>query len=241
MVNALGDILDWCQSHPNDPFVINLSLNGGQSSVLDDELYALQQNCHVCTSVAAGNSASNACDFSPSDASGVLSVMATDDTDSLASFTNTGPCANIAAPGVNVQSAWPYDTNGNYCTGCSAILSGTSMASPIAGGICAISMSEAIPDWIPGNENAGATLLTDELSESTAPLPLVYSLYNASSYLAPNPPQLPPVQHDAQPPPPPPPNEDFQSAPGGGDASRLDYSSSQALVALLIFGLVWWI
>jgi subtilisin family serine protease len=237
VVAALADILAWCLSNPNKPFVINLSLNGGQSSTLDNELYALQQNCHVCISVAAGNSGGNACDYSPSDATGVLSVMATDDTDTIASFSNTGSCTNLAAPGVNVQGAWPFDGNGNPCNDCTAILSGTSMASPLGGGVCAIYLGMAVPNWVPGNENAGSTILQDVLDEATPSLPLVFSYVNASLFLAPNPPPLPP------PPPPNPPRYDPPEDYGQSNPVPVGMAPGRVepLLALGLLAVVWWV
>lgn len=57
--------------------------------------------------------------YSPSSATGVITVGATDSGDNKPSWCNFGADVDIFAPGVSVVSAW---NNGGY-----AVLSGTSM------------------------------------------------------------------------------------------------------------------
>ncbi|HEX6077775.1 MAG TPA: S8 family serine peptidase [Micromonosporaceae bacterium] len=56
--------------------------------------------------VAAGNDDSDACDCSPASAANATTVMASDQTDRKASFSNTGSCADLYAPGVGVTSTY---------------------------------------------------------------------------------------------------------------------------------------
>ena len=94
---------------------------------------------HVC---AAGNSNQNA-DASPMypaayDNRGIISVLASDQSDAGASFTNYGLASvDIAAPGVSTLSTVPMGT----CTLCDPsgykLLSGTSMAAPHVSGVLA--------------------------------------------------------------------------------------------------------
>jgi cerevisin len=57
----------------------------------------------VHVSVAAGNEREDACLSSPSSAKLALTVGATDVRDTLALFSNTGPCVDGLAPGVDVS------------------------------------------------------------------------------------------------------------------------------------------
>ena len=56
--------------------------------------------------IAAGNSAADVVNFSPGSEPSACTVGATDDTDTIASFSNYGALVDIFAPGVNVLSTW---------------------------------------------------------------------------------------------------------------------------------------
>ena len=128
--------LDWVaqNSPPGAPAVVNLSLGGGVSSSLDSAVENLVSR-GMTVVVAAGNSAINACEASPARTPGALTVAASDINDRFASFSNFGSCVDMVAPGVAVTSAWITD---NAST---AVLSGTSMASPHVAGLVAVLMT----------------------------------------------------------------------------------------------------
>ena len=126
--------IDWVAANAIKPAVANMSLGGGVSQMLDDAVRAAAAKGIVFT-IAAGNSAANACNTSPArigggSTPGVLVVGATDSNDVEASFSNYGACVDLWAPGVAIPS---LKVGGGVIS-----LSGTSMAAPHVGGAAAL-------------------------------------------------------------------------------------------------------
>ncbi|RGC68172.1 Extracellular serine proteinase precursor [Micromonospora sp. MW-13] len=96
----------------------------------------------ITVTVPAGNSNTNACNFSPASAPTALTVAATQSNDSRASFSNYGPCVDIFAPGVSIMSAWISSTTAVQ------MFSGTSHAAPHVAGAAARVLS-IYPTWTP--------------------------------------------------------------------------------------------
>lgn len=108
--------------------IVNMSLGGPVSRALDIAIMnSFRRGVYYV--VAAGNENQNACNSSPSRIPSVVTVAASSDTDEKASFSNYGRCVDVYAPGVNLFGAW---LDNQY-----AVLSGTSMASPVAAGVLA--------------------------------------------------------------------------------------------------------
>jgi subtilisin family serine protease len=120
--------------------VLNLSLGGGKSD-LENEACNEAVLAGVVMAVAAGNSNADACNYSPSSASGVLSVGATvldpvdgnedQEVDTRSSFSNWGSCVKIFAPGTLITAAWIGSSSATRT------ISGTSMACPHVAGAAA--------------------------------------------------------------------------------------------------------
>ncbi|MBG0832289.1 S8 family serine peptidase [Planomonospora sp. ID67723] len=124
----------------------NMSLGGGQFASSCDrnpsgngvkpEVDALLSR-GVATVIAAGNSGYGAAVSSPGCISSAVTVGATDNSDTIASFSNRGALLDVFAPGVQILSSVPNNTWARY--------SGTSMAAPHVAGAFAV-MRQAAPD-----------------------------------------------------------------------------------------------
>jgi subtilisin family serine protease len=128
--------VDWVTKNHVSPAVANMSLGGGKSAALDQAV-ANSIASGVTYAIAAGNGdilgrAQNACNSSPADVPAAITVSATDDTDTKASWANIGTCVDIFAPGVNITSSW-HTSNTATNT-----ISGTSMATPHVAGSAAL-------------------------------------------------------------------------------------------------------
>ena len=133
--------LDWILKNGKKPAVVNMSLGGATSSSLDSAVENLYNNGYVMV-VAAGNSNTDACTSSPARVSKAITVAATDNTDTRASYSNYGSCVDIFAPGSQINSSW---IGSNTAT---KILNGTSMATPHVAGVVA-EMLQSTPTAAP--------------------------------------------------------------------------------------------
>lgn len=110
--------------------IINCSWGGSFRSQIAQDLInhvTLDLGCLVVA--AAGNSNTNA-PLYPAAYDNVLSVAATDQTDSRANFSNFGPTVDVTAPGISVSTTAYNDAYGT--------VSGTSFSSPITAGAAAL-------------------------------------------------------------------------------------------------------
>jgi subtilisin family serine protease len=142
--------IDWVSANAARPAVANMSLEGPTSQALDD---AVRNSAAggVFYSLAAGNDAQPACNYSPAraglskvdtnsdgvvnhdDSNGIVTTAATSATDEEASFSNYGKCVDTWAPGVSIPST--------KLGGGTTAMSGTSMAAPHVDGGGALYLS----------------------------------------------------------------------------------------------------
>jgi subtilisin family serine protease len=108
-----------------------MSLSTGTSQSLDRAVNN-SINDGVVYAIAAGNSNTDACNFSPARVANALTVGSTTTSDARSSFSNFGTCVDIFAPGSSITSAWfTSDTATDTITG-------TSMAAPHVAGVAAL-------------------------------------------------------------------------------------------------------
>jgi subtilisin family serine protease len=114
--------------------VVNCSWGGGGGGQFEQDVITYATiNKNTLVVCAAGNDNSSAT-FYPASYKYVLSVASTTSTDAKSSFSNFGTNIDISAPGSAIYSTvW----DNSY-----ASFSGTSMASPITAGVCAIVKSQ---------------------------------------------------------------------------------------------------
>lgn len=121
------DGLDWAIQHGMK--VVNMSLGTSADVQSFHDAVMRVRAAGIMQVVAAGNSGSGV--SFPGAYAEVITVSATDNTNTIASFSSRGPAVDLAAPGVNIYSTYKGRT---YQT-----LNGTSMAAPhVTGGVAAL-------------------------------------------------------------------------------------------------------
>eukprot|EP00188_Purpureofilum_apyrenoidigerum_P002150 Plantae.Rhodophyta-Purpureofilum_apyrenoidigerum.ctg22997.p1 GENE.Plantae.Rhodophyta-Purpureofilum_apyrenoidigerum.ctg22997~~Plantae.Rhodophyta-Purpureofilum_apyrenoidigerum.ctg22997.p1 ORF type:complete len:526 (-),score=50.64 Plantae.Rhodophyta-Purpureofilum_apyrenoidigerum.ctg22997:176-1699(-) len=155
--------MEWIQQRSQETrrrAVCNFSLGGN----FDEKINALFNEFvdgGFTVVVAAGNTAEDACKYSPASAEKVITVGASTAGDKRAEFSNFGDCVDIYAPGDNVKSL------SNRGSGIS-VAQGTSQAAPGVAGLAALIISTN-PSLT--NENVKAAILDTALVDRILDIP----------------------------------------------------------------------
>ncbi|HEY0586262.1 MAG TPA: S8 family serine peptidase [Pseudoduganella sp.] len=160
--------IDWMMANSRRPAVANASLGGAGSPAQDTAVRNAVAN-GITFAVSAGNSAADACNFSPARVPEAISVGNIDPlTDRRHNASNFGACVKLFAPGVAILST------GSANDTAVSTMTGTSQASPHVAGVAALFLQHhanatplevrnaitraanttATPDW-PGIVNPG--------------------------------------------------------------------------------------
>jgi subtilisin family serine protease len=156
---------------------------GGRSAPMQTAIdYAYSNN--VVFVAAAGNSNSDAYNYTPAGLNHVMTIAATDYQDNKASFSSWGDVVEFAAPGVDILSLKAQGgscsvVGGHYCR-----MSGTSMATPHAAGLAALIVS-ANPDFTPDQVQAAMQNGADDLGTPGKDIYFGYGRINAGQSLKP--------------------------------------------------------
>ncbi|KAG0671686.1 hypothetical protein C6P45_005292 [Maudiozyma exigua] len=138
VLSAIEFAVNDCNRYPDKKCVANLSHGALKNTIINNAIKAAVEDGVVIV-VAAGNFNMNACWSSPASAPEAITVGAFDDRiDTLAKFSNWGPCVDIFAPGVGIMSLSNKDQP-KYIA-----YSGTSMASPSVCGMVALLLDKGV-------------------------------------------------------------------------------------------------
>lgn len=146
--------LDWLMENHEKPAVVNMSMGGPPSFVLDNAVADVIK-AGIVAVAAAGNESQDACNTSPARLGQALVVGASTSSDKMASFSNYGTCLDLFAPGTAIRSAW----NSSNTSTMSA--DGTSMASPFVAGTVAL--------YLENNPQASPASIAGKLLEDATP------------------------------------------------------------------------
>jgi len=145
----------------NGADIINCSWGGDGYSQYEQDVINYANSRGALVVAGAGND-NHSSEFYPAAYHNVLGVGATFTNDQRANFSSYGNWVGISAPGQQIYSTWQPSTSDptNYRS-----LSGTSMASPMAAGVCAL-IKSIHKDWSPQQIAQHVRMAADNIDAS---------------------------------------------------------------------------
>jgi subtilisin family serine protease len=126
---TLDKAVEWAKADQSVRWVLNMSWGGSPAPAVDAAV-CRAIDAGVVAVVAAGNESADAYSSTPARVKQAITVGAMDRSDVMAYFSNFGPGVDLFAPGVDIESDTP--------SGGTAVMSGTSMATPHVVGAAAL-------------------------------------------------------------------------------------------------------
>lgn len=149
----------------NDADVINMSLGGFDQSAIAELIIELARLTGITVIAAAGNDGDGTIRY-PASYQNVISVAATTNTDTRASFSNFNAEVDVSAPGNRIYSTTPsYATAGGRLSLNYDYMSGTSMATPMVSGLAALVLSRN-QNYSPDQVRQAIELFADDLGDA---------------------------------------------------------------------------
>jgi hypothetical protein len=134
-LQALIAALDYLAANPDFAQVVNMSVAGYDNDLmLRDALTAAAQT-HILIGGAGNTGVPKVCVGYPNGHPDVITIGATNSTDTLATFTTTGPCLDFVAPGVGIFTASFEDPTNALAFHAG---DGTSFSTPMVAGIATL-------------------------------------------------------------------------------------------------------
>ena len=131
-ISDLIAAVDWLTAHRINPAVANISITAPGDSPAMESAIANSIASGITFTIAAGNAAWDACDYTPARTPSAITVGATANDDFRPNYSNFGSCVDIYAPGHAIVSA------GIASNTATNTLNGTSMAAPLVAGVAAV-------------------------------------------------------------------------------------------------------
>ncbi|KAF9156161.1 hypothetical protein BG015_007059 [Linnemannia schmuckeri] len=129
---GINFVINHAVKNPNLKKVINMSLGGEFSQLVNDAVRVAVTRHGLPFFVAAGNSGDDACQYSPAGVEEAFAVGGSDQSDKIGWYSCMGSCVKIFAPGSGIPSDWIQSRTATH------ILDGTSMAAPHVTGVAAL-------------------------------------------------------------------------------------------------------
>ena len=157
------------------PMIVNMAFGTEAENQSLERAIASLIDLDLILTASAGNEGGNACNKVPAKYEGVITVGATTAQDLVATYSNTGECLDLFAPGDRITSAWS-STNVARAT-----ISGTSAAVAITTGVIALILQK-FPDTQPAEmlkalvRHCEVDIIEGEVDENTPNLLLNMAL-----------------------------------------------------------------